>query len=129
MIPPTGRFLKGFLMIRRPYRKQRDRSRLTPSAMPPGPFINPVVTLVATKARVTCSAPIVVRALPTEITRQAAGSGPQLLPTGYTIVDAQTVDLTYAASCVATDKITVPAGVQNVRGTSGGQLSPSVTTF
>lgn len=116
-------------MLRRPYRKQRDRSRLTPSNMPAGPFINPVVTLVATKARVSCGAPVVVRALPTEITRQAAGAGPQLLPTGYTIIDAQTFDLTYAANCVATDKITVPAGVQNVRGTAGGQLTPSVTTF
>jgi hypothetical protein len=102
---------------------------MTPSNMPAGPFINPTVTLVATKARVSCAAPVIVRSLPTEITRQAAGAGAQLAPTAYTIIDAQTFDLTYAASCVATDKITVPSGVQSVRGTAGGQLTPSVTTF
>ena len=116
-------------MLRRPYRKQRDRSRLTPSSMPPGPFINPTVTLVANKARVSCAAPVVIRGLPTEITRQAAGAGAQLVPTAHTVIDGQTFDLTYAANCVATDKITIPNGVQSVRGTAGGQLTPSVTTF
>jgi hypothetical protein len=97
--------------------------------MPAGPSLTATVVINATKARVSCSSPVVIRSLPLSITRQAAGAGVQLLPTAVTQVDAQTFDLTYAAACVATDKITIPANCPEVRGVAGGQLNPSVTTF
>ena len=87
------------------------------------------MTISATKARLSFASPVVVSGLPAGITRQAAGAGPQLLPTAFTVVDAQTLDLTYAASVVATDIVTVPANVAEIRGTAGGQVAATVKTF
>lgn len=116
-------------MIRRPPRHQRNRTRLTVSSSPPGAQISTSFSIVATKARLTFNVPVVVNALPLSITRQAAGSGPQLLPTAFTVVSPTIVDLTYAASVVATDVITIPANVQEIRGTAGGFVAAAVHTF
>ena len=116
-------------MIKRAARHTSNRTRLSPSAMPPGNMVVATCAINATKCRVSCNSPVVLRSLPLSITRQAAGAGVQLLPTAFAQVDAQTFDLTYAASCVATDKITIPANCPEVRGVAGGQLNPSVTTF
>lgn len=107
----------------------RNRKSLRGVDTLPGSAIGCVVTLAAAKARMTFSAPIVINALPLEITRQAAGAGPQLAPTAYTAVSPTIVDLTYAAACVTTDKITVPSNVAEIRGIAGGYIVPSVTTF
>ena len=116
-------------MIKRPYRSQRDRSRISLSNTPPGPNIVATMSIVATKLRVSCPSPIVVRGLPVGITRQAAGAGAQLLPTAVTVVDSQTFDLTFAASVVATDVGTINANVDEIRGVAGGRLAAAVKTF
>lgn len=116
-------------MIRRPARHNRNRTRLPVSSSPPGAGVTTAFSIVATKARLTFSSPVVVRALPIGITRQAAGSGPQLLPTAYTVVSANVVDLTYAASVVATDVVTIPGNVSEIRGTAGGFIAAAVHTF
>jgi hypothetical protein len=72
---------------------------------------------------------VVVRSLPIGITRQAAGAGPQLAPTAFAVVSPTVVDLTYAASVVATDVLTIPANLQEVRGSAGGFLASAVHTF
>ena len=84
---------------------------------------------MATKAQLVFSAPVVCSGLPTSITRQAAGAGPQLLPTSFTVDSPTQITLTYAAACVATDKILIPANVSQIRSTAGGPVAASVTTF
>lgn len=116
-------------MIVRPQVNRRNRKTLPPSFYPPGAAVTAVVTLVATKARVTCDMPVMIDKLPVGITRQAAGSGPQLAPIAVTVISPTVFDLTYAASCVATDKITIPANVPQVKGQGGGSLAALVTTF
>lgn len=116
-------------MIKRPARHTPNRTRLPVAQQPPGSQVSVSFSIVATKARITTGSPVVVRDLPLGITRQAAGSGPQLLPTAVTQVSANVFDLTYAASVVATDVLTIPSGVQEVRGTAGGFLTAAVHTF
>jgi Na+/serine symporter len=116
-------------MIRRPYRHQRARSQFTPNQAPPARAISVTLTINATKLRIVTDSPVVVSAIPLGITRQAAGAGPQLAPTAVTAVDAQTVDVTYAASLVVTDIITIPANVAEIRGTAGGYLASAKKTF
>ena len=116
-------------MIRRPYRHQRSRSQYTPQNAPPGPAIIATMSINATKLRLVCNCPIVVSAIPTGITRQAGGAGAQLLPTAVTPVDAVTVDITYAAALVATDVITIPSNVTQIRGVAGGMIAAAVKTF
>jgi hypothetical protein len=112
----------------RPF-QSRNRKSLRGVDTLPGSAIGCVVTLATAKARLTFPAPVVVAALPLEITRQAGGAGAQLSPTAYTVVSPTIVDLAYAAACVATDKITVPSNVAEIRGIAGGYIVPSVTTF
>jgi hypothetical protein len=116
-------------MIKRPPRRTPNRTRLTAQNSPPGSAITETFSIVANKARITCNTNVVIRGLPTGITRQAAGSGPQLLPTAITQVSSNVFDLTYAASVVATDVVTIPSGVTEIRGTAGGQLTAAVHTF
>lgn len=116
-------------MIKRPARHQRNRTRLQPSQLPAGAFVVATAAINAGNARITTSSPVVVSGLPIGITRQAAGAGAQLLPTGVTQVSATVFDVTFAAACVTTDKLTIPANVSQVRGVAGGSLNPSVTTF
>lgn len=116
-------------MIKRPARHNRNRTRLPVQQQPPGSQLTEVFSIAAGKARIVTNAPMIVRALPLGITRQAAGAGPQLLPTAVEQIDATTFDLTYAASVVATDVLTVPANVQEVRGQAGGFLSAATWTF
>lgn len=116
-------------MIKRPPRHQRNRTRLPVQQQPPGAALTETFSLVAGNARIVTSGPVIVRSLPLGITRQAAGAGPQLLPTAVNQVDATTFDLTYAAPVVATDVLTVPGGVQEVRGASGGFLAAATNTF
>lgn len=116
-------------MVKRPPRHQRNRTRLPVQQQPPGLGISVTFSISAGKARLTTAAPVVVRDLPLGITRQAAGAGAQLLPTAVTQVSATVFDLTYAAAVVATDVVTIPGGVQEVRGTAGGFLAAAVNTF
>lgn len=116
-------------MIKRPPRHQRNRTRLPVQQQPPGAAITEAFSIVATKARIVTSAPVIVRSIPLGITRQAAGAGPQLLPTAVDQVDANTFDLMYAAAVVATDVLTIPGNVQEVRGAAGGFLAAAVHTF
>lgn len=116
-------------MIRRPPRHTPNRTRLRPQNQPPGTGLSTAFSIVATKARLTFSGPVVLQGLPVGITRQAAGAGPQLLPTAAVQVASNIVDLTYAASVVATDVLTIPAGVPEIRGTAGGFIAAAVHTF
>ena len=116
-------------MIKRPPRHQRNRTRLPVQQQPPGAAINETFAIDSGNARITTDGPVIVRSLPLGITRQAAGAGPQLLPTAVHQVDANTFDLTYAAAVVATDVLTIPGGVQEVRGTAGGFLAAATYTF
>lgn len=116
-------------MIKRPSRHTPNRTRLPVQQQPPGVGIVSVATISTGNARITCDGPVVVRILPIAITRQAAGAGPQLLPTAFNQVASNIFDLTYAAAVVATDVLTIPAGVQDVRGVTGGFLAASQTTF
>jgi hypothetical protein len=116
-------------MIRRPYRHQRARSQFSPNQAPPGPAIAASFSVDAYNCRLQFSAPVVVNALPIGITRQAAGAGPQLLPTSYNQVSATVLDLTYAAHVAVTDVITIPANVPEIRGVAGGNLAAATHTF
>ena len=116
-------------MITRPQVRARIRTHLRGADYLPGASILATAAIVATKARLTFAAPVVVTGLPVGITRQAAGAGPQLLPTAYTVISPTVVDLTYAASVVATDKLTIPSNVPQIRGVAGGYVAASVTTF
>lgn len=117
-------------MITRPRPKtHRNRQALRGVDTLPGASITSTAAIVATKARITFAAPVVVTALPVAITRQAAGAGPQLAPTAYTVISPTVLDMTYAAPVVATDKLTIPANVPQIRGVAGGYVAASVTTF
>lgn len=116
-------------MIKRATRHTPNRTRLPVQQQPPGVAVSLSFSIVATKCRITTNVPVVVRDLPLGITRQAGGAGAQLLPTAVTQVSATSFDLTYAASVVATDVVTVPANVQEVRGQAGGFLAAAVHTF
>jgi hypothetical protein len=113
----------------RPNRFNRNRRSLPGVFFPAGSAIIAAITIVAGKARLTLSAPVSVAGLPVEITRQAAGAGPQLLPTAVTIISPTVFDLTYAAAVVATDVITIPANVPLVRGYTGGALQATTVTL
>lgn len=117
-------------MITRPRPKtHRNRQALRGVDYLPGASIIATAAINATKARLTFAAPVVVTGLPVEITRQAAGSGPQLPPTAFTVISPTVLDLTYAASVVATDVLTVPANVPEIRGVAGGFVAAMVHTF
>ena len=120
----------GFNIVSRARPKRNFNSKkLSGQNYPTAPALQVVATIVALKARLTFSQPVVVSSLPIEITRQAAGAGPQLPPTSYTVVSPTVVDLGYAANVVVTDKLTIPAGVPEIKGITGGQTQASVTTF
>lgn len=116
-------------MITRPQVRARIRTHLRGIDYLPGASILAVATIATAKARLTFNAPVVVTGLPLGITRQAGGTGAQLLPTAYTVVSPTVVDLTYAASVVTTDKLTIPSNVPQIRGAAGGYIAASVTTF
>jgi hypothetical protein len=83
----------------------------------------------ATKCRITTSVPVLVNGIPTTITRQAAGAGPQLVPTDVTVISPTVFDVGYAAALVATDIVTIPGNVPQVRTSNGGYLAASQKTF
>lgn len=116
-------------MIKRAARHTPNRTRLPVQQQPPGSAVAITFSIDSGNARLTLDAPSIVRSLPLGITRQAAGAGPQLLPTAVNQVSPTVFDLTYAAAVVATDVLTVPGGVQEVRGTAGGFLTAAVHTF
>lgn len=116
-------------MIKRPSRHTPNRTRLPVAQQPPLTAILTDFAIDTAKALLTFDGPVVVRSLPLSITRQAAGAGPQLAPTGFSQPDQNSLLLTYAGSVVATDVITIPANVQEVRGTAGGFLAAAVHTF
>ena len=99
-------------MIRRPPRHTPNRTRLNVQNQPPLPGIAATTWALNTgKVDITFASPVVLQGLPTAITRQAGGAGAQLLPTAATQLSATQIELTYAAAVVATDIITIPAGV------------------
>lgn len=116
-------------MIKKPWRSSRNRNRVNMQEALAGASLVAVPTINATKLRLTFTAPVIVNGLPTGITRQAAGAGAQLLPTAVTVVSPTIVDLTYAAALVATDVITVPANVPEIRGNAGGMVAAMQKTF
>lgn len=116
-------------MIKRATRHNRNRTALAFPNQPPGAAATEVFSISGSAARIVFSAPVVVRSLPVDITRQAAGAGPQLPPTGYTVVNATTIDLAYAAPVVATDVLTIPGNIPEIRTTSGGPIAAAVWTF
>jgi len=116
-------------MIKRHPRHQRSRTAVLPNNRPPGAGIGTTFSISSAKALLTFDSPVIVNDLPNEITRQAAGAGPQLLPIDFDQTSPTTLLLTYAASVVATDKLTIPASVPEVRGTAGGFLAAAVHTF
>lgn len=116
-------------MIRRPPRHTPNRTRLRVQNTPPGSPLSITWSISAGKAVLTFSGPVVLQSLPLGITRQAAGAGPQLLPTAATQTASNQIQLTYAAAVVATDIVTVPAGVTEVRGTAGGFIGATAHTF
>lgn len=116
-------------MIKRATRHNRNRTALSFPNQPPGASATEVFSINGANARIVFSAPVVVRGLPVDITRQAAGAGPQLPPTGYTVINGTTVDLTYAAAVVATDVLTIPGNIPEIRTTSGGPIAAAVWTF
>jgi len=116
-------------MIRRPYRHQRARSQFTPAQTPPGRAIAATFTISTNFCRLTFDAPVVVSGTPVGITRQAAGAGPQLLPTAIDVIFPTVVDIHYAANVVATDVITINANVPEIRGNAGGFIAAAKHTF
>jgi hypothetical protein len=116
-------------MITRARRHQKSRTRLSPNQLPPGTQATTAFSIQSTKAQLVFSAPVVVNGLPLEITRQAAGAGAQLPPTAITIISPTTIQLTYAGAVVATDVITIPANVPEIRTTAGGSIAAAVHTF
>lgn len=111
------------------YKVKRSRRHLAPAFYPPGAAVIATPAINAGNLRLTFSAPVSVAELPVDITRQAAGAGPQLLPTAYNVVSPTVLDLTYAAAVVATDVVTVPAHVPSIRGIAGGPVAALVHTF
>lgn len=116
-------------MIKRPARHTPNRTRLPVAQQPPLTAVLTSFAIDGSDAELTFDGPVVVRSLPLSITRQAAGAGPQLLPTAFSQPDANTLLLTYAEAVVATDILTIPANVQEVRGSAGGFLAAAVWTF
>jgi len=102
---------------------------LNPNFFPVPPDMVAVPTINAAKLRLTYSAPVVLNGLPIGITRQAAGAGPELVLTAAVQVSPVIIDITYAAALVATDVVTIPAGVAQIRGQAGGYTFPLVHTF
>lgn len=116
-------------MIKRPSRHTPNRTRLPVAQQPPLAQIITAFTIDGDNALLTFNAPVVVRTLPLEITRQAAGAGPQLVPVAFTQPTGNTLSLEYASPVVATDVLTIPSNLQSVRGTAGGYLAAAVHTF
>lgn len=110
-------------MIKRAPRKPTHRTRLPNTYTPTSPAITWTASIVATKARLTCSLPVSISGVPTGITNEGVAC------TAVTQVSAQVFDLTYAAAVVSTDVLIVPAGVPQIRAASGGTLAAGQHTF
>ena len=116
-------------MIRRPYRHQRARSHSTPSSQPLLAAAGATLSISANKLRLTFGVPVVVSGIPVSITRQAAGAGALLPATSVTVVSPTVVDVGYAANLVATDVVTIPSNVPEIRAQNGGQVAAATKTF
>jgi hypothetical protein len=110
-------------------RFQRNRQAVPKGFYANASTITATIAISTAKARLTFNAPVAVSGLPLGITRQAAGAGPQLAPTAVTIISPYIIDLTYAASVVATDKITINANVQEIRGVAGSTVAAITVTL
>jgi hypothetical protein len=110
-------------MIRQQSRNRRNRRALRPELGPAVVNATSVATIVAGKARLTFSVPVICRATPFRVTSDGNPC------TGFTQVSATVIDLSFAAPPVATDVLIVPPGVQEFRTRSGGGVDASTTTF
>lgn len=110
-------------MIKRAPRQPRHRTRLSPTYTPTTPATTWTASIVATKARLTTNTPVSISGVPTGILVQG------IAPTAITQITPTTFDLTYAAAVVATNVLTVPAGVSQIRNAVGGGLAAGSFTF
>lgn len=110
-------------MIKRAPRQGRSRNRLPNNFSPSVPALTWTAAIVAGKVRITTGLPYTLAGIPLSIKNQAVS------PTAITPVTATTFDLTYAATPVATNVLTVGANEPNVRSASGGFLYAGTFTF
>jgi hypothetical protein len=131
MLPPLLLFLgamagfglsAGIVSRARP-KRNFNRKKLAGYSYPAQPALTYTVTLVSSKMRITANVPLVVSAVPTEITANG------LHATGYTIVSATVVDLSFAVAPVSTNPWVIPANVVEVRSGQGGMLASGAGTF
>lgn len=110
-------------MIKRAPRQSRHRSRLPNTFQPSAPALTWAATIVAAKVRMTLVLPFSIGGVPLGIKCQGVS------PTAITQVSALIFDLTYAATPVSTNVLTVAANEPNIRGNAGGNLSAGSFTF
>jgi hypothetical protein len=113
-------------MITRVRSNRRNRRHLQPSQVQVAGNVTAVNSIVATKWRVTCPAPLSVVGT---FASFAAWTVQGVAPTSVTRIDAATFDLGYAAAVVATNVGIIPANSPAARTYTGGFVNPVTKTF
>jgi hypothetical protein len=100
-------------MLSRPKVSRRNRRQFDPSNVPHGTYVDAIVTIASGKARLTFSNPISM----TCIFRMTVMT---VAPTAATLVNSNTVDLTYATPPVAGNAYVIPDHDPAIRTRNGG---------
>jgi len=103
--------------------KHRNRNAFDPSNIPNGTTAVISSTIVSNKWRMTFSNPVMVKALPTDFTVNAAA------PTAYTQDSPVQVTLTYAVNVAAGQTWVVPTNSPHIRTPRGGYVASATGTF
>lgn len=111
-------------MIKKARPARAPNTKALPKAdYPVAPAVSATVTLVAGKMRMTFTSPVIVQAVPTAITANA------LHATTATTVSPTVVDLGFAVAPVATQAWVIPAGVPQIKNSTGGTVAAAGGVF
>lgn len=102
---------------------RRNRRKLGRNQYPQQTAIIAAVSIATSKMRLSLNMPAAVSGVPLAITVN------DVSPTAVTVVDSQTVDLTFATAPTVGASWVIPSGVTQIANYSGGYLAASAGTF
>lgn len=112
------------MAISRPRPKKLfNRKKLQTYQRPTAAAVGVTVTLNTGHMRMTFANPVSVNALPVEITANG------LHPNAYTVVSPTILDLAFATPPVATNPWVIPAGLSEIKSSTGGVPAASGGIF
>ena len=111
-------------------RSRRNRTKIAIGQSPTAPPAIATMSIHTATLQIDTNVPVIWDGeLPLGITRQAAGTGPQLLPT-VCVQDTPTqLHVTFAGALVVTDVVTINANVGQIRTSQGGYVAAATKTF